>query len=930
MPYHRTNVGFFPTFWIVVFISTFLTQTGWASEAATIAEPRDAARWVSRYCSDCHGADAPEADLSLVNFTDHSPTQTRELWRQVWRQIEAGTMPPEDAEQPDDSQRNAILSWIVQQHGPVSQFANDDLWSLQTPVQIEPSDIAADESPIDWFIDRRLRQEGLSRSTRGDRRMVLRRVTLDFTGLPPTPAETSAFVNDEDDFAIAYGRVVDRLLDSPHYGERNAQHWLDLIRWAETVGFETNGERRDAWHYRDWLIRAFNQDMPYDEFIGHQLVGDATGADAALGFLVAGPANLPGQIGRDEEAMRQARQDELDEVVRTVSEGLLGLTVGCARCHDHKFDPISQRDYYSMQAIFAGLQYGSRRLRGPTDDEWTGQASEVRKQLDHLRLELETLRVQWGLREPLRDVHTDSFTTTRVDAVRMEIEATTSGPASLYEFQVWSLQTDDSDASNVALASTGSVVSASSFALANQTRHFDNLIDGSVDRRQAFPWVAATSGPAWLQVDLPKPTEIDRVTWHRGSGAPADYVIQVRDAETAQWRVVAHTRDRLPRPEDTRPAKAVQLSSLQIAAPEQGGEALEPGRVERIVKLIASIRSKENEWRRLSAGPQTYAARFSESPEKLCLLSRGDPMQPRAEAIASAPSVLVSTIPSTNPDSELRRRQDLVDHLTLPSHPLTSRVIVNRVWQHHFGIGLVETASDFGHMGQRPTHPELLDWLAVEFVKQGWSMKRLHRLIVMAETYTQSSYPRDDAIQVDAESRLLWRYPPRRLDAESIRDSILQTSGKLNVTMYGRGFDFFNQRGGLSDYRSKETFESEGWRRMIYAHKIRMQSVDVFGAFDCPDAGQMTSRRNQSITPIQALGLLNSPFIERQSAFFAERLRQEVGDDLNACVQRAFEIAFTRQSNESEQAALQTLTRDHGLEHACRILFNTSEFVSLQ
>jgi hypothetical protein len=305
-------------------------------------------------------------------------------------------------------------------------------------------------------------------------------------------------------------------------------------------------------------------------------------------------------------------------------------------------------------------------------------------------------------------------------------------------------------------------------------------------------------------------------------------------------------------------------------------------------------------------------------------------MQPSGEVFASAPTALTRQVPTANPQREIDRRRMLVDHLTQSDHPLTARVMANRVWQHHFGVGLVETASDFGRMGTAPTHPELLDWLAIEFVENHWSIKHLHRLIVTSQTYTQSSRPRRDALRVDAETRLLWRYPTRRLDAEAIRDSVLMVSGKLNLQMYGRGFDFFNQRGGLSDYRPKETFDTDGWRRMIYAHKIRMQSVDVFGAFDCPDAGQMTPRRSQSITPIQSLGLLNSPFMNRQAAFFAARISELADGDVAAAIRNAFEIALTRAPTHDEEQALLQLARDHGLDQACRVILNTSEFVSLQ
>ena len=279
---------------------------------------------------------------------------------------------------------------------------------------------------------------------------------------------------------------------------------------------------------------------------------------------------------------------------------------------------------------------------------------------------------------------------------------------------------------------------------------------------------------------------------------------------------------------------------------------------------------------------------------------------------------------------ETERRLAFARHLTQPDHPLTPRVIVNRVWQHHFGSGLVETPSDFGYMGALPSHPELLDWLAAKFVADGWSLKSLHRLILTSKAFRQSSAPRPEALDVDSDSRLVWRYPPRRLEAEALRDSILRVSGKLNFEMGGPGFDFFDKRGGLSDYKLKETFEESGWRRMIYAHKVRMISVGIFGAFDCPDAGQMKPNRTRSITPVQSLGLLNSPFVNRQAAFFAERLHQEAGDSLGAQIDRAFELAFSRPPSPDEGRQLSALAEAHGLEQACRAILNTSEFAYIQ
>ena len=896
-------------------------------QTAGLSFEQDIAPILEARCLGCHNPNLLKGDFSMATLEDIQAASEEYVipGNAADSMLYWITLPLDDSEKPEmpeegealtEEETKKLAAWIDAgaewPEGLVLKEASkaDESWWAYQPLS-KPK-----HQSIDTYIESRLRAEGLTLNPKADRRTLIRRVSLDLTGLPPTPEEVEAFVTNPD--PLAYEKLVDRLLASPRYGERWAQHWLDVIRWAETVGFETNAARPKAWPYRDWVIAAFNADKPYNQFIFEQIAGDTVGEDAALGFLVAGPANLPGQIGRDEAAMRNARQDELDEVLRTVGQGVLGLTVGCARCHDHKFDPIGQSDYYSMQAIFAGLKYGDRSQRGPENDDWAARVPPAKTKRDATQAELESLRVKHGLREPLDIVHTETFAPVGARSMRMRIAATENGAAaSLYEFEVWSSGKDGTSRLNVALASNGSKVSASSFALQNQSRHFDNLVDGTVDKRQAYPWIANETGPAWLRIDFSDATTIDQVVWHRGKSIPADYVIEVLPTDSEEWREVSHTRDRLPRTSDTRKVEDIALASLALDAKKA------------IVEKVQALRAADKELARLSAGPQVYAASFAVEPEATYMLRRGDPMQRGDEVVPAIPTIL-GQVEIPEDAAEAERRLALVRHLTQPDHPLTARVIVNRVWQHHFGTGLVETSSDFGYMGTAPSHPELLDWLAGKFVADGWSLKKLHRLILASKAYTQSSFPRKEALEIDAESRLLWRYPPRRLEAEALRDSILSASGKLNFEMGGPGFDFFNQRGGLSDYVPKETFKEDGWRRMIYAHKVRMISVDIFGAFDCPDAGQMKPNRPRSITPVQSLSLLNSPFLNRQSAFFAERLRQEAGDDLGAQIDRAFAIAFSRQASPAERARLAALADDHGLEQVCRVIFNSSEFAFLQ
>lgn len=905
--------------------------------AAPLEYDRDVKLIFQKHCFSCHGRKKQEAGLRLdlkssafKGGESYGPSiisgnaKESPLIQFVKGDDEDTRMPPE-GKLLSAAEVLILTKWI----NAGAKWSDDgdtgkqkdtlDHWSFQPMKQAalpKTNDQKWAKNAIDHFILARLEKEKFQPSPDTDRVTWLRRVYFTLTGLPPSLEQVKSFVQDKNE--NAYERVVDDLLKSPRYGERWAQHWLDVIRWSETVGFETNLPRPNAWHYRDWVIAAFNADKPYNEFLLAQLAGDTREEDAALGFLVAGPANLPGQIGRDVEAMRQARQDEMDEVIRTVGQSLFGLTIGCARCHSHKFDPITQGDYYSMQAVFAGLSYGDRRLRGTQNDTWTAQIPAVDKRLDKLRQERSALKEKYQLRDPLELVQTETFPAIQVKSVRMRIDGTNNrGAASLYEFEVWSESKNGKPASNVALASGGAKPSASSFLLANQSRHFDNLVDGSIDRRQAFPWVSAKGGPAWFRIDLAKPSTINRIVWHNGSSVPVDYEIEVLPEGSDVWKRVADTHDRFPRIDDMRAAKDVKLTGLT------------PKQVSEIFAITGALRKTESERGRLVRGPQVYAASFSKEPETTWLLGRGDPMKRVRQVAPSAPVFLGGSKLAIDAP-EVERRLALAKHLTREDHPLTARVIVNRVWQHHFGAGIVDTPSDFGEMGAAPSHPLLLDWLAVDFVKNGWSLKRLHRQIVLSRTFQQSSKVRREPLLVDAESRLLWRFPPRRLEAEAIRDSVLSVSGKLNLKMGGAGFDFFNQRGGLSDYKAKETFDESGWRRMIYAHKIRMQSVDIFGAFDCPDAGQMKPKRTRSITPIQSLSLLNSPFINRQATFFAERVRSEVGADPGAQVTRSFKLIYSRVPRTNELQHLTTLASQHGLEQVCRVLFNTKEFMYIQ
>ena len=654
---------------------------------------------------------------------------------------------------------------------------------VSSPELPETKDLLWPCGGIDRFILARLEKAELRPAGEADRVTWLRRVFLDLIGLPPSPEQVEAFVNVRGD--DAHDRVVAELLNSPRYGERWAQHWLDVVRYADTHGFEVNTERPNAWPYRDYVIEAFNNDTPYDGFIREQIAGDALGEDAATGFLVTASVLLPGQIGKDEPSKRLARQDSLDEIVVNIGQTFLGLSVGCARCHDHKFDPISQSDYYSMQAFIAGVEYGDREWRTP-------ETQALRKEI-----------------EPMK---------TRI----AEIDA------GLARFQ--------------------SLVRVGSTPLRQTSAD-------STDRAK-----------------------------NEGGG-------------------------------DKTSLAAFSMEGLNEE------EAVEAAR------LMEEKKGLEARIANATSGLNVFAGAFR-TPDVIHRLNRGDPEQP-VEEVAPAVLCALGTVTLPKDTEEQTRRLALADWIASPGNPLASRVIANRVWQGHFGTGLVDTPSDFGRTGSKPTHPELLDWLAREFIRSGWSIKHLHRLIVLSATYRQSTRFDEIAATKDAGARLLWRFPIRRMEAETIRDSMLAVSGRLNLKMDGRGFDLFDKRGGLSGFNPIESFSGEGLRRMIYAHKVRREREAVFGAFDCPDAGQSTAHRRESTTPIQALNLFNSRFTLEQSGAFAARVKKEAGDDSTSQIQRAYRLALGRAPTRAELADTEPAVSQHGLATLCRALFNSNEFLYL-
>ena len=801
-----------------------------------------------------------------------------------------------------------------------------DHWAFQPVVRPPvPSGEATPgmTNPIDAFVGNTLSEKSLGFNPEADPRTLIRRVAYDLIGLPPTPEEIAAFENacrTAGGIEGPYHELVNRLLASPHYGERWARHWLDVVRFAESHGFETNTARPNAWPYRDYCIASFNDDKPFDQFVREQIAGDALGVHPATGFLVGGPYD---QVKSPDIVLTSnQRADELHDMVSTTASAFLGLTVGCARCHDHKFDPVPQTDYYRIKAVFEGVKHGERPLPNPKEDaERQRQIAAVEREVasaNERLAELRTAAQAAGGPPPHRPQvspheNVDAFPAVRSRFLRFTILATTgNAQPCIDELEIFA-----TDGTNVARAATAT---ASSTLPGYEIHKLEHVNDGHYGN--AWSWISNEPGKGWLQLAFKEPAEIHRIAWSRDRSATplfsdrvaTRYEVAVSNDGTT-WQTVASDRDRIPY--DSKAAAPPDFASL---SPNERAEA---------ESLTAEVAEAEMKIKQLKDVPQAYLGLFTQ-PGKTHRFFRGDPMAPREEIAPGSLTTFGNAWELAADAPEQERRKRLAEWIASADSPLTARVIVNRLWHYHFGTGIVDTPSDLGVNGGTPSHPALLDWLAAELVVEGWRLKALHRLIVTSRTYRQSSVVRPDAMALDSGSRLLWRYPPRRLEAEPLRDSILAVSGNLNPKMGGPGFDLFDpNRNYVKSYTTKTKFTDEDFRRMVYQSKPRSELDTFFGAFDCPDAGQAQPKRTVSTTPLQALNMLNGDFLLDQAARFAKRVQQEAGDDSARQVSRAVLLAFGREATPTEIEAGRSLVEKHGLPMLCRSLYNASEFITV-
>ena len=1129
---------------LTILVTLLLANVAWSQQEMDFE--RLIRPLLKQHCAECHGAKTQKSGLRLdVRHTafkggDSGPvivpgeSSESELFRRITSAVAEERMPPAGAAM-SGSEVDLIRQWIdTGAKWPESEFDREAAldrrlqhWAFQPIGLVAVPDLAKgvqefsearNLTEIDRFVVSRLSENGLKLNAKEDKRSLIRRITLDLTGLPATPERIESFVADTSE--TAWNDLVDELLASPRYGERWGQHWLDVIRYADTHGFEVNTPRDNAWHYRDYIIRALNDDKPYDQFIREQLAGDVFDADEATGFMVASAVLLPGQIGADEESKRLARQDALDEIIVGTSGTLLGLTIGCARCHDHKFDPITARDYYSLQAFFAGVEYGDRPVRDALFQQKELQATELGTKISAMEAQLQAyepkavgsktlfldeddqsvvtylkkengpgnnpagikpgykdetgsadrlcnisrghytwwnnasgedimtynprvtgrfqLWLSWGAHGS--GVHTrdarylldyDGALTTTSDQRELatvdqyylagvkegeteqvplwsgllpvgvvelndssriilrggqtgtgitadvivlqelstaredgdqpaafpstqptfrapvsplqNIERFEPRPAKFVRFTTLATLNDnqhepcldeleifspDSPGQNRALAAAGVKATSSGNYSETGIHQLKHINDGLYGNDHS--WISSEAGGGWVQLELPDVTTIDRVVWGRDRNGKFPDRLPVRyelatSMDGKDWTIVARNDDRVPVGTPFDPVQALLARKSDVSSVN-------------LPALLNELTDLKAEKAEIETPTTAFAGTFRE-PDKTYVLRRGDPEQRMEETTPAIPALFAKALPTGLSGSaskenthgtltpEQQRRLELATWIASPTNPLTARVMVNRIWLNHFGRGLVDTPSDFGINGSFPSHPELLDWLASEFIRSGWSIKHLHRLILQSAAYQQSSHIDNASAVIDRDNTLLWRFTSRRMESEAIRDSMLAVSGELNLKMGGPGFTFFKSRGGLDGFPPREQFTAEEMRRMIYSHKVRMEQVPVFGAFDCPDAGQSMPRRGRSTTAIQALNLFNSPFVSDRADQFAARVMAAHPERTEAQVVAAFQLALGRAPRESELAASSEVVNRHGVSTLCRVLFNTNEFL---
>lgn len=985
-----------------------------ASIARAEEEPfHAAARVLENRCVSCHAGTKPKGNLGLESLAriiqggESGPAIVPgKPEESILLDYVTGTTPemPKNGSPLSADEVMALTAWVragapwpdgkilEDRHVPDSQW-----WSFRPLVQpsVPPSASTSDiiANPIDAFVVAKLKEKGLPQSPAADRRTLIRRVSFDLTGLPPTPEEIEAFINDPDSEDVAYRRVVERLLDSPRYGERWARHWLDIVHFGETHGYDKDQPRPNAWPYRDYVIRAFNEDKPYRRFIEEQLAGDvlypgSVDGIEALGFIAAGPWDLIGHAEVPETKIdgKVARHLDRDDMVATAMGTFNSLTVGCAQCHNHKFDPISQREYYQLQAVFAAVDRSNKSYdrdpaiaakREELEKRFT-ELTKSKKELDakiislggpdlaaldqriadataslnktelpefgyHSNIETQPDVIKW-VQVDLGESHRiaqieyvachDTFNNIGAGfgfPVRYKIEASNdpefkAGISLLLDRTAEDVPNPGVAPQRLSDISVGGNEIHARYVRFTATKLTQRL---PTDFIFALGELAVLSNDGRNLARGTKVTSLDSIEaptrWQRVNLVDGYYYGRT-SANNSDLEALQAERDTLVRSRvDSETLGLREGIDTQLAAVESAKRTLPPPEV-----VYAGIVHT-------GSGAFTGTGANGGKPRPIYLLDRGNVTQPKDEVSPGALTCLSELngwfqLPPEHGEGE--RRAALARWIADDRNPLTYRSIVNRVWQYHFGRGLVDTPNDLGRMGAAPTHPELLDWLAVEFRDGGQSLKHLHRWMVTSHTYRQiSSFPeytqQGDPQSIDADNRFLWRANRRRLEAEAVRDVVLQVAGKLDLKMGGPSFqDFVVEHPEHSphyQYHLHDPEDPRTHRRSVYRFLVRSQPQPFMTTLDCADPSMRVDKRNESLSPLQALALLNNGLMVAMSKHCAARIENE-RSDRSSQVDRLFELSFGRRPTMEERAALEDYIEKHGLANTCRLVFNLNEF----
>ena len=882
----------------VLFGVTLAAVLGLAATAGAQNEPinfTDHIRPImERACWNCHGEAAQLSDLDLSSRDGALEGGTkgpaivpgRAADSLLFRMVAGLDQPsmPMTGDPLSDAELAAVRTWIDEgahwDTGEVTAAAdalaaleNDELppgardyWAFRHPQQVPVPASREFDHPVDRFLEATRKDAGLTAAPRADRLTLLRRAYLDLIGLPPTPEQVEEFLADTG--RGAWERLIDKLLDSPHYGERWGRHWMDVARYADTDGFEQDYVRLNMWRYRDYVIDAFNDDKPYNQFLREQIAGDELDyvtdeTRIATGFLRSGP-----RVNFREKDNPERRHDYLDDMLATVGRGVLGMTVHCARCHDHKFDPILQKDYYSMQAsIYGYVEIDYPLLDRDEADAYFAAMRDVDDRQQPLRDEVDAIETPY--REALRAEMIRERFPENVQAAAFKPEAERTPGEQLLAVQVLTI--------NPPRAQVAAALTPEDKARVDE---LNAEIAALEDERPPTPAMAhiVTDGDYRFAPD-----------------GPGDQVIGCPECRTPP-----------------------EVDGTYLY--EEGGPAYQ--------------------------APPNY------------FLIRGDPFSPGSPMSPGFLTAATYGDPPTEiarPDGRTSgRRLALAEWIASRDNPLTARVMANRIWHHHFGRGIVRTLDNLGRMGDTPTHPELLDWLAVEFMDRGWSIKEMHRLLMTSEAYRMaSSFRHEASAGADPENNLLWHYRGQRLEAEILRDAIMTVSGGIDLTTGGpavfphipsdilfqsdgKGFWCGNPPAGQritapsTGFWCEEPDRPEVWRRSVYVFRRRSLGFPFFDTFDLPDQNQTAAARNVSTVSTQALTLMNNPFVLNQAELFAERLEREAPGDLDAQIDLAYLIALTRKPTDAEREVARGLATEQSLVDFTHVMMNLNEFLYLR